>query len=434
MPMMLRAERILLALYLATMPIHWSPFPWNIQWSDLVFAGLALVAVRHTRGRARASAVLDGLVVAYVAGALFSFFATSDLTRSALQYAKHVYVAAVYFVVVSITRDEDGSTFAGRWCAVVGAAVAAVSLLAVVVYHVSGVLVPWIVVLNDMPVAGHTVRPYGPLSSAAYLANYLTFSLPFVLALALRTSCPGWRVVWQAATMAVVGAAVATLSPAAGGVLVAGLICAWPHWTERGMVRTRWAAAAAASVAVVGLNFVSAVSIRDVDIVRDHDQRLAPPPYAHGLQDERGAERVTVAVSYNVVGYLRLKMIAWQAFERHPLTGIGLGRFHQETDRAYREGHLPEAYRAIDPHSALPGRLAEAGVAGGATLLALWAGALWLGLRTRGVGHGWPRRAAFAAIVGLLVNAINVDVMNFRFLWVAVALLPPGCLARSEAV
>ena len=31
------------------------------------------------------------------------------------------------------------------------------------------------------------------------------------------------------------------------------------------------------------------------------------------------------------------------------------------------------------------------------------------------------RRAAVAAVIGLLVNSLNADVMNFRFLWLALA-------------
>jgi hypothetical protein len=429
-----RAERILLGLYLAAIPVHWSPFPWNIQWSEVVFAGLLIVVLARGGWRSWSPGVLDGLVILYLAGPIVSLFTTTDIAGSVLQYAKHLYLAAVYLVVASLTREESSTSSAIRWCAVVGSVVAAVSLFAVMAYQLWGVQVPLLGVMNEMPYVGRTFRPYGPMSSAAYLANYLTFSLPMVLALGLRATRLEVRLAWRGAALALAGAAVATLSPTAGGLFVAGVVYLWPYWTESPMGRIRWAAAVMMVMAVVALNVVSTVSIRAIDVTMDRNQGIAPPPYAHGLQDGRGAERIAVAVTYNVVGYLMLKKIAWEAFERHPLTGIGLGRFHEETERAYREGQIPAPYRAIDPHSTLLGRLAETGLFGGLTLVGLWAGVVWLGLQAGRGGDAWGRRAAFAAIVGLLVNAVNVDVMNFRFLWVGFALLRAGWPARSGAV
>lgn len=71
-----------------------------------------------------------------------------------------------------------------------------------------------------------------------------------------------------------------------------------------------------------------------------------------------------------MISYYLLKQVAWEAFRREPLTGIGLGKFPQETERAYREGKLREEYRSITPHSTWLGTLAETGLAGALPLLA----------------------------------------------------------------
>lgn len=137
------------------------------------------------------------------------------------------------------------------------------------------------------------------------------------------------------------------------------------------------------------------------------------------------------------MSYYLLKKVAAEAFWRAPLTGIGLGRFREETERAYRVGKVHELYRDIDPHSTLLGRLAETGLPGGLTLVALWVGFLGLGLRFVRAANGpavWPARAALAGTVGLLVNSINVDIMNFRFLWIGFAVLrglAPGRTAEA---
>jgi O-antigen ligase len=131
-----------------------------------------------------------------------------------------------------------------------------------------------------------------------------------------------------------------------------------------------------------------------------------------------------VDVEYAVISYFRLKDIAWSAFASHPLTGVGLDQFHSRTEAAYVDGRLPNIYRTTDPHSTFLGRMAETGLAGTLPLIALWMGIIITArqLLARHADHG-VALALFAALCGMLVDTVNADVMNFRFLWVAVALL-----------
>ena len=70
------------------------------------------------------------------------------------------------------------------------------------------------------------------------------------------------------------------------------------------------------------------------------------------------------------------------------------------------------------------GRFAETGLAGGLTLIALWI-AIGVAVDRLVVSHpdSWIAIAAAAGIIGTLVNTMNADVMNFRFLWVALGLV-----------
>ena len=91
------------------------------------------------------------------------------------------------------------------------------------------------------------------------------------------------------------------------------------------------------------------------------------------------------------------------------------------TEKAADEGRLTNFVRRHRPHCELTGRLAETGILGGISLLALWAS--WV----IGIQRAWStappiRTAAGAAVIGLLLNSLNADVMNFRFLWLARAL------------
>ena len=120
------------------------------------------------------------------------------------------------------------------------------------------------------------------------------------------------------------------------------------------------------------------------------------------------------------MSYAALKEVAWTAFQSKPLLGVGPAGFPLETEKAFNEGRLPEQYRHVPPHSAPAGRLAETGFLGGLSLLALWVS--WLVAIRGGRSHATvAERAMGLAIVGLLVNGINADIMNFRFLWLALA-------------
>jgi len=172
------------------------------------------------------------------------------------------------------------------------------------------------------------------------------------------------------------------------------------------------------------LNAMTLVTIREARISIDRDAAIGPPAYAHGIQAAAGADRVTATVSYNPVSYLLLKRIAWRAFRHAPWTGIGLGAFQRETERAYREGTLPFNYRTMDPHSMLLGRLAETGIVGGISLALLWVGVLVIALSGVPAAAGtWWHRAALCGALGLLINSVNVDIMNFRFLWLGLAVV-----------
>jgi hypothetical protein len=170
---------------------------------------------------------------------------------------------------------------------------------------------------------------------------------------------------------------------------------------------------------VVALNFAAAISIRSIGASPLRDDTV----FYYAVDNGR-AEIGGVNVEYQTMSYLRLKQVAWDAFRGSPLAGIGLDRFHQVTAIAHAQGRLTAPYRAIDPHSTFFGRFAETGVIGGSTLIILWI-AIAIAcdrLRARDPG-GWIALAVTAGIVGTAVNSLNADVMNFRFLWVALGLV-----------
>ncbi len=420
--------------YVVLIPIGGGPLPANMEWADLALVGICAALAAGRRRVALALHPLDVLVMVYLAGSVLSFRRSPDLVHSGLELAKQGSLAVVYLAFSLLARRREMVVNIACWFAWAAAALAATGLLALGVYLVTGREVGPFLSVAPIPAAGHVARITGTLLSPGFFCNYLTVALPFLLLLPrgpAHAHATGW---WRAGPLVVVLAAMGTLTASIAGFLAGGLTAVWPRWgARRGLRLARVGLATLAGATLVGVNLMVMVTVRDVSWAADRNPRVPAPGHHYALQEEgAGAQRLTVSVSYNPMSYFLLKRVAVRALWREPLTGAGLGAFHAETERAYREGLLHAPYRRADPHAELLGRLAETGVVGGVTLLLLWWGIArygWTLLRGE-PAFAWASSAILAGLVGVLVNSLNADIMNFRFVWMGVGLLR-GLLDRS---
>jgi O-antigen ligase len=412
------AVRALALAYLAAMPIAWSPLPWNIKWADVLFVPLAASVLAAGDLRPIRLRPLDWLVILSLLAPIPSLLAAPDVGLSAIEYAKGIYLAAVYAVFAVVVRRE-GERVLAQGVAAVGAIYAAIAIAAAVAHATFGVVVPTLGEVIAVPYAGAILRVRAGTESPAMVGNLLTFAVPFAAALAMLRQTR--ERAWIVAVALIAIALLLTTSPSAAGFAVAVFVAARP------VIQPKWVRAACAAVVlllVLVINAALVAGVRRATVATDRDASLPRPQYGHGFQADAGAERVTVSFTYNWMSYFLIKRVALEALRDRPWTGAGLGNFHQLTDEAYREGKLQSDYRQVDPHSTWFGSLAETGVPGALALAALWVGFLGAAVALR---RGRPAAAVpialVAALAGLAVNSINADVMNFRFLWVAFGLV-----------
>jgi hypothetical protein len=135
--------------------------------------------------------------------------------------------------------------------------------------------------------------------------------------------------------------------------------------------------------------------------------------------------------------YLINKRTSLAAFLRHPLLGIGPGGHGQFVRGLRRQGRYPSQFPDYDPHSTYLGALAEQGAVGGFALavavavVATTAASTWRRLRTsqcRGIVA-----ALVAAFAAYSVDAVSTDILNFRHLWLLLALLAVWHGRRNRA-
>ena len=408
-------QRWLLLVFLTTIAIDWPQLPVNIRATDVAFVAAAIAVVANTRSWTRPRLqFLDIAIVIYLAGSLLSVVFSPEPRVSAVELIRHIYVAVIY-VVIAIAVGQGLAHTIGTGLALSGGVLAVLGLAAAALHTITGYGIAELTPVMTLPYVGETVRVSALTATPAMFALVLTVSAPFAMRHPAITGSHARTVV----AAIVLGLAAAwTFSHSIAGIAVAMLVVFWNSWLSNRVLR--YAAVAAAIAIVLAFNFAATVAIRSVGTTPFRDDSV----FQYGV-DRGRTEIAGVNVEYQTMSYFRIKQVALDAFLSRPLFGIGLDRFHTITEEAYQQQRLTESYRAIDPHSTFIGRLAEAGLIGLITLAVLWIAIaretahLWW-MRAQ---YEWLAVAAVAAVAGTFVNTMNADVMNFRFLWVVLAVV-----------
>lgn len=395
----------LAVLYVALLPVGRSGLPMNAQWGDLLLPPLALaVAMTRPREGQRWWRSEDGPLALYLLVTLVAAVISEEPSVGVRHFAKQLSVALVFVV---FRRLAGNGALTRRLQIAFVSTVAAITAasMTVVFLRFPGAVPPSVLGEGQvLPLFGVVRRLRGLFEAPEMMGN--TLLLAFILALGLRASAPGRsRGRWTALAAFLAAGEFFTYAHSVAGFAVAAVLFIGPS------LPSRWLKGFAGSAALAVVLVVNAASV------------MGPRSPSGGTHYEVGAVSVELLgrkMEGRLMSYAALKQVAWSAFLERPLTGVGPGRFTVETERAFKEGRLTERYRRVPPHCDLMGRLAETGLIGAASLLLLWAA--WIrGLRP-GIFAGPPmQRAAMVAVIGLLVNSLNADVMNFRFLWLALA-------------
>jgi O-antigen ligase len=134
-------------------------------------------------------------------------------------------------------------------------------------------------------------------------------------------------------------------------------------------------------------------------------------------------DRISTALSSGGTGRIDIWSVGLNIFSSNPLIGVGYGNFPVAfTPEVIRDTNVPGLeITVLDPgagsHSIIIGPLTELGVIGFALLAAF----LWAAVMRRGVGSSWS--VAQASLVALLSQALFLDVLNRKHVWLILALV-----------
>jgi O-antigen ligase len=240
------------------------------------------------------------------------------------------------------------------------------------------------------------VGNHGPFINADHFSAALVF--PVALVMVAGLSLHGWRKALAAASLLVLMAGI-YVSATRGSLIAVGAMWLYLMIAYRHRVQLLMLAGAAL---LASLPFPS-MWLRFID----------------SSQGDAG-------------GRFGIWAIAWRAFKLHWLGGIGTGQFRL----AYQESYLyvkpslnnPRPWME-DAHNLIASTAVELGVIGLLLILAAWCFQFRVGRSIPRTSSLFDMRVALeAATLGLFVNALSVDLMFYKYLWIAFTL---GVLVRN---
>lgn len=133
--------------------------------------------------------------------------------------------------------------------------------------------------------------------------------------------------------------------------------------------------------------------------------------------------RFTVAMSTGGNGRTSIWLVGLQALKQHWLVGAGYGNFSDAYDRVF----LQTPHQIWDQanwhrasHDLLIGTSVELGIIGTVLLLAAWVSQFYMLRAIEPSEPEYPLRVASeAAVLGIFVAALFLDVMTFKYVWLA---------------
>lgn len=443
-----------LAAYVASVPVMLNnpaapfihlPLLSRLQISEFIFVGLLLTAwweSRLTWRRVVGTPLVLPLAL-YVAAAALSLLGSARVITGLGELVVVAYLVAIYIVAFQLL-DSEGAlrtavrAFAAGVALTVVAGVVGVLLLAAGVetplaekgYIITASLsiqdyIPWV------PRVPSTLKPVANMT-AAFWAVAVGLLVPWAV------YEPGLR---QKALVRWTWIGALLLSPLTFSRAIIGLFVAWAIVLRSGGLGSRALRTGAWVAALVLLLLTPLLSvwyIRDVRVAPETDPSAQKESVelregsvrqnpVYFFREGAGAEKLTLQVDYAYNHYYWLKRGAWAMFWSSPAVGVGAGNFLGElNDLSGKTAEVPAGLKNYESaQSQVFTTLAEQGLLGAAALVLLWAAVLrllWGGAR-RGEGPGQAiALGALAAVAGVLLSSIDMDVMNFRFVWVALAL------------
>ncbi|MFA5142558.1 MAG: O-antigen ligase family protein [Candidatus Omnitrophota bacterium] len=406
-------------------------FTHKVQIADLIFLAVFVpVAIKFiSAGKEIYLSPFIKPISVYLLAAGLSIFVSVSARTTALEFAGTFYLVLLFLLWINIV-DTKKMLYYAVWCWVaISVAVGLVGLYGIILAYGFNINNPFVTLFAKHPYINNLYRVHSTFfQNEKFFSSYLLISIPFTLGLAFSEKKKGIKVFLYAALALFLINVFFTYSRSLVGILCAVyiVICRSSGYFASGkgpLVKALKAGGAVLILAVwIVMTIFSYIQFIDISArttkLFELPEEMEEPFY---YRNDIGIERADITVYYNYTYYFLLKKYALKIFAERPLFGVGGGAFIDKMKIYEDEGRAPKGYFLYDPHSTFFGSLAEGGMIGFGVLLFLW-GSIIFSIKDRIRDRKddfifYTLVAGYAAIIGYFVQAIDMDIMNFRFLW-----------------
>jgi hypothetical protein len=121
-------------------------------------------------------------------------------------------------------------------------------------------------------------------------------------------------------------------------------------------------------------------------------------------------------------GYLTLKSVEIKMATEHPFFGVGTGNFNKRIHIYKQQGLFPKKFSDFDPHCTYLGALVENGIFAAIALLTIFIYIFRNFVKRQDLLTNSILLSFFLIFLIFLIDGISTDILNFRHLWVFLAL------------
>jgi len=430
-------SRLLLKVYYLLLPLkvwpNFSSFIPKATLADFLIVPIGILALRKFGKLFDRNwwTISDFLAVAWLLLAVLSMLIRSAPTANLRELTATFYLVSLYFSVRLIVEPKFVAV-------IIGALTAAGFIWAVIA--ISGWLLAmatqeeliFVLSIKTYPYLGNIYRAQALTGSPNMLLSFLMVGILFSWARLIIIE--DRRLINSAVLITMLIGMLLTFSRDV--LIVFACMVIVYLLSNPAISRTKWTTRFILLLTVF-LAIISYIFISHIVISPNNDEAIRQLVIGEYIKD--GKPFVTLGEPYNDYAlypsiYFELKKAALLAFLDSRGIGVGGGNFNQYLSQLKSQGQYPANFTEWDPHSTYLGTLAEHGLIGFLIvcgILISFCSKSIVRLYSRG-NRDFVSIGLVGVFIGIAVEAICVDVMNFRQYWVLFALGATYLSAKSD--
>jgi len=368
------------------------------------------------------------ILIFYLVSCALSFLNSADINKSLVEFTALSYGVFIFVVLLNVLKDKRSIEKLVLIWLITSAVISALGLLGFILATFFNIKTFLVKEYMNFPYIGHIYRVYSTfLINAKFLSSYLTIAIPFAVTFLVIRDKMERR--WLKIALAFPFLLVLFLTFSRGwlGISIALYLLLRNLQPSRYINAIKIFLLGFIVVFGVGILLVSRWEVADIKINKTSyiNENFADNgrSYPSNSGEIKGFD---IHFDYLDTAYSLLKKASIRMWLEKPFFGIGVGMYNDEIVKLEKENSLPKGFRAFDPHSTFLGQLAQAGLAGFIALCLIWFFMFKKIMDCSKIAKEADEKLMlntfFAVGIGFLVQSLDMDIMNFRFVWFFFAL------------